>query len=212
MNVPRKRGGGGAASGGAGGAPSGSGVHEKALTRFFEAVLAALLRVVDFAVVKAVILASPAFVKDDFFAFMMAEAARRDLRAVADNRSRFILAHAASGHKRALQSVFLEPTVLAQLSHTRAAEEVVALQVRERERESVRECVCVSVCACVRVPCSFTALTQDDNHISASTRVLVCRAMASRCDASFMRIVALFACAPFTHPALAAGLLYGVSH
>jgi hypothetical protein len=71
--------------------------------------------------VKACIIASPGFVKDDFFAYMLAEvrkplrivmilidlylkATRRDLRLILENKARFVLAHAPGGHKRDLQA------------------------------------------------------------------------------------------------------------
>jgi protein pelota len=63
----------------------------------------ALLRTVDFAVVKCVVLASPGFYRDALLAYMMAEAVRLELRPLLENRSKFVLAYAASGHKYALR-------------------------------------------------------------------------------------------------------------
>jgi protein pelota len=62
MPIPKKR-------------PGASG-HEKALNRFHDAVLSAIRRVVDFEKVKAVILASPGFVREDFFNYMMEESGK----------------------------------------------------------------------------------------------------------------------------------------
>jgi hypothetical protein len=64
------------------------------------------------------------------------QSASHGYKDVTDNRGKFVLAHAASGHKRALQSVFADATVLARLSDTRAAAEVLALQVRSRRHTS----------------------------------------------------------------------------
>lgn len=102
--------------------------HEKSLARFHDALLTAIVRHVDFSVVKAVVIASPGFAKDDFYAYLREEAVKRDLRVLLDNKERFVLAHASSGHKRALASVFMDPVVLARLKDTRAAAEVGALE------------------------------------------------------------------------------------
>ena len=53
LSVPKKR--------------TGSSNHSKALTRFYEATMNAVLKHFDFSVVKCVILASPGFVRNDFF-------------------------------------------------------------------------------------------------------------------------------------------------
>eukprot|EP00742_Colponemidia_sp_Colp-10_P004952 GILJ01005290.1.p1 GENE.GILJ01005290.1~~GILJ01005290.1.p1 ORF type:complete len:434 (-),score=75.79 GILJ01005290.1:47-1348(-) len=112
-NIPRKR--------------KGATGHDKALEKFFETVLSAVIRHVDFAVVKCCIIASPGFTKDQFFEYMNAEALRRDIRFVIENKSKFILAHASSGHKHALNEVLAEKSVLARLADTKAASEVQAL-------------------------------------------------------------------------------------
>ena len=58
ISVPRKRGNAAAVT-----------QHEKALKKFFEAVVQAILRHVKFDVVKCVIVASPGFTKDQFFEY-----------------------------------------------------------------------------------------------------------------------------------------------
>lgn len=121
MTVPKKR-------------PGAAG-HDKSMHRFFEAVLVAIQRHVDFTTIKAVVIASPGFIKDDFYTYMLEEAARRDLKAILENKHRFLLAHVASGHKRALQTVFMDASVMARLSDTRLAAEMNDLQVSL--------CVCV---------------------------------------------------------------------
>ena len=45
--------------------------HEKALNRFFDAVVQAILRHVNFDIVKCVLVASPGFTKDQFFEYMI---------------------------------------------------------------------------------------------------------------------------------------------
>jgi protein pelota len=102
--------------------------HEQGMQRFFEALAQSLLRHVDFSVCKAVVLASPGFVKDDFLAFALREAASREaLRPLLDNRAKFVLARAAGGGTRHLPDALRDPVVAARLADTRAAGEVAAL-------------------------------------------------------------------------------------
>lgn len=67
LNVPRKR--------------KGSvSQHEKGLTRFYDAVMQGIIRHINFDVVKCVLIASPGFVKDQFFEFMMQQATKNDIK------------------------------------------------------------------------------------------------------------------------------------
>lgn len=79
--------------------------RDKAMDKFFEQLYRAMLEKLDFEKLKVIILASPGFVKDQFFKFAMDEANRRDDRLVIKARSSFILAHSSSGHKLAVQEV-----------------------------------------------------------------------------------------------------------
>eukprot|EP01104_Vermistella_antarctica_P004533 TRINITY_DN1496_c1_g4_i1.p1 TRINITY_DN1496_c1_g4~~TRINITY_DN1496_c1_g4_i1.p1 ORF type:complete len:440 (+),score=100.63 TRINITY_DN1496_c1_g4_i1:128-1321(+) len=101
--------------------------HDKSMKRFFENVLQAILRHFDFSVLKGIIVASPGFVKDQFFDYMCAEAVRRDIKVVTENKSKFLLCHTSTGHKYSLKEVFDDPNVLKKLSNTKAAGEVRAL-------------------------------------------------------------------------------------
>ncbi len=76
LSVPRKR--------------PGSTQHEKQRDKFFEYVLQALVQHIDWSVVKAVIVASPGFVKDQFMEYLVAQVAKRDLQTLADNKDRFV--------------------------------------------------------------------------------------------------------------------------
>lgn len=106
------------------GRATGYGQRDRAVRKFYEQVLAALLQHTDFNVVKCVVLASPGFVKDDFFAYLMEEAQRRELRPLLENRERFALLHASSGHKQALQEVLASNKAIAD---TKSAAEARAL-------------------------------------------------------------------------------------
>jgi len=110
MNIPKKR--------------TGSSGHDKATKKFYEAVYQAILRHIDFEKVKCVLLGSPGFVKDDFWAYAQVEAVRREDRAVLENKSKFVLCRASSGHKHALEEVFGDPSIMAQMTETKVAREV----------------------------------------------------------------------------------------
>lgn len=102
--------------------------HDKAVTRFYDQVAAAVLRHMNFDVVKCVLIASPGFVKDQFFDYMIQQAIKLDQKVLLDNRSKFVLVHSSSGFKHSLKEVLQDPAVSARLSDTKAAAEVKALE------------------------------------------------------------------------------------
>eukprot|EP00591_Stephanopyxis_turris_P002622 CAMPEP_0195517838 /NCGR_PEP_ID=MMETSP0794_2-20130614/11778_1 /TAXON_ID=515487 /ORGANISM="Stephanopyxis turris, Strain CCMP 815" /LENGTH=413 /DNA_ID=CAMNT_0040646711 /DNA_START=62 /DNA_END=1303 /DNA_ORIENTATION=- len=106
---------------------TGSSNHSKAINRFYEAVYQGVLRHIDFDKVKCVLLASPGFVKDDFFKYLLQESARREDRPFIENKNKFVLCRASSGHKHALEEVFSDPAIMAKLTDTKMATEVHTL-------------------------------------------------------------------------------------
>ncbi|GBP27945.1 Protein pelota [Eumeta japonica] len=102
--------------------------HEKGLNKFYDAVMQGILRHVDFSIVKCVILASPGFVKDQFFEYMIQQAIKTDNKLLIDNKGKFLLVKASSGFKHSLKEVLQEPAVMAKISDTKAASEVKLLE------------------------------------------------------------------------------------
>ena len=102
--------------------------HDKSMTRFFESCMDAVLRNINFSNVKCVIVASPAFVKDQFLEYLFAEALKRNLRDITKNKSIFLPIHCSSGHKMSLREILEDPAVKDKLSDTKAAREVRLLQ------------------------------------------------------------------------------------
>ncbi|XP_055777512.1 protein pelota homolog isoform X2 [Salvelinus fontinalis] len=102
--------------------------HEKALERFYEAVMQGILRHINFDVVKCILVASPGFVKDQFMAYLFREAVRQDSKILLENKPKFMLVHSSSGHKYSLKEILCDPAVTARLSDTKAAGEVKALE------------------------------------------------------------------------------------
>ncbi|CAG4911621.1 unnamed protein product [Colias eurytheme] len=102
--------------------------HEKGLAKFYEAVMQGILRHIDFSVVKCIIVASPGFVKDQFYDYMMQQAVKTDNKLLIENKSKFLLVKASSGFKHSLKEVLQEPSVVAKISDTKAASEVKLLE------------------------------------------------------------------------------------
>ncbi|CAK7346657.1 unnamed protein product [Dovyalis caffra] len=102
--------------------------YESALNKFFEHVLQAFLKHVDFNVVRCAVIASPGFTKDQFHSKLLLEAERRQLRAIIENKSRIVLVHTSSGYKHSLREVLDAPNVMNLIKDTKAAQEVRALK------------------------------------------------------------------------------------
>ncbi|KAI8816465.1 uncharacterized protein EV422DRAFT_283425 [Fimicolochytrium jonesii] len=115
VNIPRKR-------------KGSSTNHEKGLARFWEQIYQAVLRHVNFEVVKVLIVASPGFLKESLNQYIFATAIKTDNKLILENRSKFLLVHCSSGQKHALTEVLQQPAVQAQLKDTKYAHEVRTLQ------------------------------------------------------------------------------------
>jgi protein pelota len=114
LSIPKKR--------------TGSSAHGKAVQKFYANVVDAIKRHIDFQLVKCVLLASPGFVKEDFFKFMIDQAVRQDDRLILENKSKFVLCHSSSGHKHALDEVLNDPALRNQIADTKAVEDVKCLE------------------------------------------------------------------------------------
>lgn len=102
--------------------------YESALKKFFEKVLEALVKHIDFKVIRCVVIASPGFTKDQFRDYLLLEAERRELRSIIENKSRLVMAHSNSGYKHSLKEVLDTPSVMSLIKDTQAAQEVRALK------------------------------------------------------------------------------------
>ncbi|XP_028396701.1 protein pelota homolog [Dendronephthya gigantea] len=114
MNVPRKR-------------KGYCGQHDKGIMKFYDAIIQAIVRHINFDIVKCVLLGSPGFVKDQFSEYMFNQATKNDLKVLLDNKSKFLLVHSSSGHKHALKEILSDPAIGGRISDTKASEEVKAL-------------------------------------------------------------------------------------
>jgi protein pelota len=115
MNIPKKRRG-------------DTAQYEKSMEKFFSQVMQALLRNVDFSIVKCVIIGSPGFLKENFFQYLLEEAVRTDEKVILENKSKFLLLHASSGHKASIKEILQDHTMISKLADTKAATEAKVLQ------------------------------------------------------------------------------------
>jgi protein pelota len=101
--------------------------RERALAKFFSQLFQSCVQNINFQVIKVLIIASPGFVKDEFFKFFFEEAARRDLRAVVSFKSKVILCNISSVTKWALEEVLSDDALSKKLENVKALEETRAL-------------------------------------------------------------------------------------
>eukprot|EP00002_Diphylleia_rotans_P003804 TRINITY_DN1269_c0_g1_i4.p1 TRINITY_DN1269_c0_g1~~TRINITY_DN1269_c0_g1_i4.p1 ORF type:complete len:394 (+),score=98.42 TRINITY_DN1269_c0_g1_i4:77-1258(+) len=112
-SIPRKR--------------AGSSNHEKAMEKFYEANFNAVVKHVDFSIVKCLVIGSPGFIKEEFFEYLITNAQRREVKSILENRNRIVLAHASSGHKSAIREIMQDPGIASRLTETKASLEVRTL-------------------------------------------------------------------------------------
>merc|ERR1711971_392464 len=91
--------------------------HDKAVLKFYDLLMTAIVRHIDFDVCKCVVLASPAFIKDDFFEHMFRKAvntvaSNAELRVLLDNKSKFMRVHCSNGHKSSIKQVLSDEATL----------------------------------------------------------------------------------------------------
>ncbi|KAI9497958.1 hypothetical protein BDB00DRAFT_802776 [Zychaea mexicana] len=102
--------------------------HEKGLQKFYDQIYQAILRLLHFDIIKAVIIASPGFVREQVYQYIFDQAVKTDNKVLMENRSKFVLIHSSSGHKHSLNEVMQDPAIQSKLADTKAAREVQALE------------------------------------------------------------------------------------
>ncbi|KAL3270209.1 hypothetical protein HHI36_009265 [Cryptolaemus montrouzieri] len=102
--------------------------HEKGLQKFYDTVLQAILRHINFDIVKCILICSPGFVRDQFFEYLFQMAVKTDNKILLENKGKFMLVHSSSGFKHSLREALQDPAVINKISDTKAAGEVKALE------------------------------------------------------------------------------------
>lgn len=98
--------------------------HQKGLEDFYEQILQAMVKHIDFDSIKCVIIASPGFVKDQFVEYLWQQATRRELKTLLDVRQKFLIAHSSTGFKHSIREVLSDPLIQPKLEDTKACQEV----------------------------------------------------------------------------------------
>ncbi|KAI0959508.1 hypothetical protein AcW1_004313 [Taiwanofungus camphoratus] len=108
---------------------TGASAHEKGLTRFYSALYASFLRHIPYSApsLRAIVIASPGWVRDAVFDYIMAEASRTGNKALMGARNKFIKIHVNSAHVHSLVEVLKSPEIATQLKETKFAREGVML-------------------------------------------------------------------------------------
>ncbi|KAJ3324415.1 hypothetical protein HDV06_006826 [Boothiomyces sp. JEL0866] len=102
--------------------------HDKGIVRFFHQVYQGILHHINFDIVKVLIIASPGFIKDALYKYIVDLALKEQQKTILDHRDKIILVHSSSGHKHALQEILQEPQVQSKLSDTKYQREIKSLE------------------------------------------------------------------------------------
>ncbi|KAL3794354.1 hypothetical protein ACHAW5_002943 [Stephanodiscus triporus] len=113
VNIPKKR--------------TGSSAHGKSITKFYDAIYRAILTHVAFDKIKCILVGSPGFQKEDFYKYLLEESVRRDDRPFIENKGKFVLCRCSSGHKHAIEELFLDPSITAKVTETKLSKEIEVL-------------------------------------------------------------------------------------
>ncbi|KAH9951656.1 pelota [Amylocystis lapponica] len=108
---------------------TGTSAHEKGLARFYSSMYASFLRHIPFSSpsLRAIIIASPGWVRDAVMDFIMAEASRTGNKPLLGARNKFVKVHVNSAHVHSLVEVLKSPEIATQLKETKFAREGIML-------------------------------------------------------------------------------------
>lgn len=106
-----------------------SSVHEKGLQRFYSQLYASFIRLIPYSnpSIRAIVIASPGWVRDTVFDYIMQEANRTGNKALLGVRQKFVKVHVTSPHVHSLVEVLKSPEIAAQLKETKFAREGIML-------------------------------------------------------------------------------------
>lgn len=104
--------------------------HDKSLEKFFERIIQALITHINFDIVKAVIIGSPGFIKDQFYQYLLDYSVKNaaQCKVLMDNKTKFVLVHSASGFKHSIKEIFDDQNLVARLADTKALGEVKLIE------------------------------------------------------------------------------------
>ncbi|EIN10417.1 pelota [Punctularia strigosozonata HHB-11173 SS5] len=108
---------------------SSSSAHDKGLEKFYAAVYAGFIRHIPYSnpALRAIVIASPGWVRDAVHDYIMKEATRTGNKAILTARNKFIKVHITSPHVHSLVEVLKSPEIVSQLKETKFAREGMML-------------------------------------------------------------------------------------
>lgn len=105
--------------------------HNKGIIKFYELILDGIIRHIDFNIIKCIVLASPSFIKNDFYKFMINECQKNNennlYKNVLKNKDKFIFGECSSGHKYSVKEVLNNKEMIKKLGDTKANDEIKIL-------------------------------------------------------------------------------------
>jgi len=121
-----------------------TGAHDKGVQKFYKAVLRGITQHIDFSIVKCLLLASPGYVRDEFYKYALEHSEPKDseFRSFFDNKQKIIRVHSSDGYKHSLREVLSQPGLTNQLADTKAAAELKALDVFYEKLGNAPEWAC----------------------------------------------------------------------
>eukprot|EP01065_Artemidia_motanka_P037915 TRINITY_DN46806_c0_g1_i1.p1 TRINITY_DN46806_c0_g1~~TRINITY_DN46806_c0_g1_i1.p1 ORF type:complete len:415 (+),score=92.66 TRINITY_DN46806_c0_g1_i1:67-1311(+) len=114
--------------------------HDKAILRFFDTVLQAVTKHVNWDIVKCLLICTPGFLGKQFIEHSIAESIKRDsqkeYKDVVLNKGKFVFTTCSSGYLGSLKEVLASPEVAPRLANTKAADH---LRLQEECLKLMRE-------------------------------------------------------------------------
>ncbi|KAI0638111.1 eRF1 domain 1-domain-containing protein [Trametes polyzona] len=106
-----------------------SSAHEKGLARFYQSLYTSFLRHVPFSSpsLRAIVIASPGWVRDAVYDYILAEANRTSNKPLLAARNKFIKVHVNSPHVHSLVEALKSPEIATQMKETKFAREGMML-------------------------------------------------------------------------------------
>lgn len=101
--------------------------YDKAITTFYNRVYSAIVKHVDWNIIKCLVLAGPGFAKESLLSHIDLEAQRNQEKGLLLNKSKIVVASASSPYKHAIKEVLASPLVADKIKNTKAFEEVQTL-------------------------------------------------------------------------------------
>ncbi|KAI0736173.1 pelota [Fomitopsis betulina] len=108
---------------------TGTSAHEKGLAKFYSSLYASFLRHIPYSSpsLRAIVIASPGWVRDAVLDYVVAEASRTGNKALLGVRNKFLKVHVNSPHVHSLVEVLKSPEIISQLKETKFAREGLML-------------------------------------------------------------------------------------